>query len=40
MNFEKDIGSFNVHKNGCLEFISARGELSVRNVAGAVLTDE
>ena len=39
-NFEKDIGSFYVNKNGCLEFINAHGELSLRHVAGAVLTDE
>ena len=36
MNFEKDIGSLYVNKDGYREFISAHGEMSVMNVAEVV----
>ena len=29
MNFQKDTGSLYINKNGCLEFISVHGEVSV-----------
>ena len=31
MNFQKDTGSLYINKNGCLEFISVHGEVSVMN---------
>ena len=31
MNFQKDTASLYINKNGCLEFISVHGEVSVMN---------
>ena len=36
LNFEKDIGTLYVNKDGCREFISAHGEVTVQNVAEVV----
>ena len=36
LNFEKDICTLYVNKDGCREFISAHGEMTVQNVAEVV----